>query len=79
MKFVSEPKQLSLNLLPGKVVSISVGENTCAAVTGKLLFTPYVLKRCKLWVLSVFCLYSGFFLVEDLCLILAYTGTNITS
>ena len=36
MRFLSEPKELSYNLLPGKVVSISVGENTCAAVTGKL-------------------------------------------
>jgi len=33
VKFLSEPKELSYNLLPGKVVSISVGENTCAAVT----------------------------------------------
>lgn len=36
MKFLNEPKELNHNLLPGKVVSISVGENTCAAVTGTL-------------------------------------------
>lgn len=38
VKFLSKPKELCYSLLPGKVVSISVGETTCAAVTedGKL-------------------------------------------
>ena len=36
VKFLSEPKELGFNLLPEKIVNISVGENTCAAVTGKL-------------------------------------------
>ena len=39
MKFVSHPRELCFNLLPGKVTSVSVGENTCAAVTGKLAVT----------------------------------------
>ena len=36
MKFLSKPTELSSSLLPGKVVSMSVGENTSAAVTGEL-------------------------------------------
>lgn len=36
MKFLSKPTELSSSLLPGKVISVSVGENTCAAVTGTL-------------------------------------------
>lgn len=39
MKFVSHPRELCFNLLPGKVTNVSVGENTCAAVTGKLAVT----------------------------------------
>ena len=37
VKFLSEPKELCYSLLPGKVVSISVGETTCAAVMGEFL------------------------------------------
>lgn len=44
MKFVSHPRELCFNLLPGKVTSVSVGENTCAAVTGKLAVTK-ILQR----------------------------------
>lgn len=36
VKFLSKPTELSSSLLPGKVMSVSVGENTCAAVTGML-------------------------------------------
>lgn len=36
VKFLSKPTELSSSLLPGKVISVSVGENTCAAVTGML-------------------------------------------
>ena len=34
VKFLSKPKELNSSLLPGKVVSTSIGENTSAAVTG---------------------------------------------
>lgn len=34
VKFLSKPIELSFSLLPGKVINVSVGENTCAAVTG---------------------------------------------
>lgn len=37
VKFLSKPKELCYSLLPGKVVSISVGETTCAAVTSEFL------------------------------------------
>ncbi|XP_068693163.1 uncharacterized protein [Montipora capricornis] len=33
VKFVSEPREICHSLLPAKVVSIAVGETTCAAVT----------------------------------------------
>ena len=36
VKFLCKPTELSSSLLPGKVISVSVGENTCAAVTGML-------------------------------------------
>jgi len=36
VKFLSKPTELSSSSLPGKVMSVSVGENTCAAVTGML-------------------------------------------
>ena len=36
MKFLSKPIELSSSLLPGKVINVSAGENTCAAVTGML-------------------------------------------
>ena len=36
VKFLSKPTELSSSLLPGKVICVSVGENTCAAVTGML-------------------------------------------
>ncbi|KAJ7312658.1 putative E3 ubiquitin-protein ligase herc1 [Desmophyllum pertusum] len=36
VKFLSKPTQLNSSLLPGQVVSVSVGENTSAAVTGML-------------------------------------------
>ena len=35
MKFLSNPTKLSSSLLPGMVISVSIGENTSAAVTGK--------------------------------------------
>ena len=36
VKFQSKPRELNSSLLPGKVVNVSVGENTSAAVTGML-------------------------------------------
>lgn len=45
MKFVSHPRELCFNLLPGKVTNVSVGENTCAAVTGKLAVTKILQLR----------------------------------
>ena len=35
VKFLSNPTKLSSSLLPGMVISVSIGENTSAAVTGK--------------------------------------------